>query len=72
MKKKTYSDIFVLVCVGRFRLAFAATPVKATTATKTATTTGYAETEYHQKFTPFTVDQQIGLEIFLAKLLGQL
>jgi hypothetical protein len=48
----------------------ATTTVKTTTATQTTTTARNAKAKQHETLKPFTVCQQICLEIFFAQLLG--
>ena len=68
----TYRYVVVFERFGRLRFARATTPVEAATAAQATTTARGAEAEYHQELAPLAVSQQIGLEVLLAELFGQL
>ena len=67
-----YLEIVIIIGVRRFGLALATAPIEATAAAETTTATGDAEAEDHEELAPLAVGQQVGLDVLLAELLGQL
>lgn len=65
-------EIVVVVAFGRFGLALATAPVEATAAAETTAAAGDAEAEDHEELAPLAVGKQVGFDVLLAKLLGQL